>query len=628
MGQKNGPDEKIPYDTTSQRKLFLHVFYPKGHEVGQKRTVVVHFFGGGWCTGNASQFYPQCRYLASKGYVAISADYRIKKIDGVTPFDCVDDARKAIRFIRMNYDKFGIDPEKLVASGGSAGGHVALSTAVFKRKSTETVSAIPNALILYNPVLDTTKDGYGFNMFDGNELLLSPNHNLCSGLPPTLIFHGMKDRTVPYNNALKFEALMNTFGNKCKLVSFENADHGFFNINKKNGDAAYKRCMEEVTLFMHEIGFSPEKKLSSNMYQIIRDSLKNSISKFKEGKTARVAFIGGSITEGKGWRDSVCIYLQEKYPNTKFEFINAGLSAQGATSAAFRLQRDVLSKGKIDLAFVESSVNDRMPALKCYTPDRIKSMEGVIRHLREANGETDIIMMHFADQFKMADYSMGKIPQEIMDYETVAKHYKVSSINLAKEVNDRIMNNEFSWEKDFKDIHPSPFGQFLYSNSIRGFLERMSSTGLSDKKSIEVHVLPAKLDSLCYNSGAFIGSKKAYSVKGFEYKPLKKGGKQLFFQSENVGDSFKLDFEGSAVGMVVYSGPDAGMIEYSIDGKPFKRFDLYTVNSWVYYVPRYYILCNNLDAEKKHTLVVRVVKQYNGYSNGNRCIIKEFYVNK
>lgn len=624
------PDKKVAYSSTPNRDLYLHVFYPYGQMTGSNRTAIIHFFGGGWCTGNAGQFYPQCHYLASKGYVAISVDYRIKKTDGVTPFDCVEDARKAIRYIRANADEFGIDPNKIIASGGSAGGHVALCTAVFKRKDSNPISAIPNGLILYNPVLDTTKDGYGINMFTGNELLLSPNHNICAGLPPTLVFHGTKDRTVPYKNALKFAALMESFGNSCKLVSFEDADHGFFNLNKKNGDEAFNRCMNEVILFMHENGFSPKKKLSSSQYHLIRDSLKISLSKFSKGGKAKVAFIGGSITQGKGWRDSICIYLQKKYPKTQFDFINAGISAQGAMSATFRVERDVLSKGNIDLIFIETSVNDRMPALKCYTPDRVRSMEGLIRHIWAKNKKTDIVLLHFADQFKIADYAMGNIPQEIKDYESIADYYHISSIHLAKEITDRIANKEFTWDNDFRDIHPSPFGQSLYTASIEQFLDKVCclENDMVESDFDAGHFLPDKLDSLCYDSGNFVSCKNVKKTDGFSFRPLKDGNKQLFFQSDQVGDSFCLEFEGNAIGMLVFSGPDAGMIEYSIDGGPFKPYDLYTVNSWMYYVPRYYILCDGLSSRKTHSLVVRIVKQKNGYSLGNRCIIKEFFVNK
>lgn len=622
----NNRFEKIPYDSTAKRKLYLHVFYPDDYRIKRNNTAIIHFFGGGWVSGNATQFYPQCRYLASKGYIAISADYRTKKEDGVTPFDCVEDARKVIRFVRANSVRLGVDPNKLVASGGSAGGHIALCTAVFKRNSKDLVSAIPNALILYNPVLDTTKEGYGFNMFEGNELLLSPNHNICKGIPPTLIFHGKKDKTVPYENALMFESLMGVFGNTCKLVSFESADHGFFNPTKKNGVDAFNRCMEEAILFLHRIKFSPLEKLASERYHVLRSSFTNFLLK-QNKEVVRVAFIGGSITQGGGWRDSICTYLKNKFPHNKIEFVNAGISAQGAISAAFRIDRDVLSKGMIDLAFIDVSVNDRMPALRCSSLDRIRSMEGVIRHLRKVNKNIDIVLLHFVDQFKMADYRIGNIPQEIKVYESVAEHYNVPSINLAKEVNDRIMNREFSWETDFKGIHPSSFGHSIYSNSIKCFLENSLRDADISNSSVVDYVLPDKLDSLCYDSGKLISCKNANPIKGFEFKPLKKGG-NLFFQSDCIGDSFKLEFIGRAIGMVVLSGPDAGMIEYSIDGKSFERFDLYTVNSWVDYIPRYYTLCDTLEANKLHSLVVRISKQCNSYSTGNRCIISDFYINK
>ena len=98
--------------------------------------------------------------------------------------------------------------------------------------------------------------------------------------------------------------------------------------------------------------------LKATNYHQIRSSLKNAHIKFERSKKGRVAFLGGSITYNPGWRDSISKFLEKRFPETTFEFINAGIPSMGSTPAAFRLERDILSKGKIDLLFEEAAVND------------------------------------------------------------------------------------------------------------------------------------------------------------------------------------------------------------------------------------------------------------------------------
>jgi sialidase-1 len=99
---------------------------------------------------------------------------------------------------------------------------------------------------------------------------------------------------------------------------------------------------------------------------------------FEREKKGRVVFLGGSITAGGGWRDSLCADLQKRFPETQFEFINAGISSLGSTPGAFRFERDVLSKGRVDLIFIDAAVNDRVNGFG--TVEQILGMEGIVRH--------------------------------------------------------------------------------------------------------------------------------------------------------------------------------------------------------------------------------------------------------
>lgn len=230
------------------------VMYKPGVSPAVKLPAIVFFFGGGWVNGNPDQFELQAEYLASRGIVAFCPDYRIKSRNSTTPFESVMDAKSAIRYLKIHGDDLGIDSNKIVASGGSAGGHLAACTAVIKNinEATDdlTVSSIPMALVLFNPVVDTGKKGYGQEKLAGREFELSPVHHITPNVPTTLIMHGKDDKTVPYENAIRFNYLMKQQGNKCVLVGYKKQGHGFFNYNKS--PKYFKKTLSKTEDFLEE----------------------------------------------------------------------------------------------------------------------------------------------------------------------------------------------------------------------------------------------------------------------------------------------------------------------------------------------------------------------------------------
>ncbi|MBK6281759.1 MAG: alpha/beta hydrolase [Draconibacterium sp.] len=217
---------------------------------------IVFFFGGGWVGGDPSHFELQAEYLATRGIIAFCPDYRTQSRHSTTPFESVMDAKSAIRYLKTHSDELGIDQDKIIASGGSAGGHLAACTAVIKNINEATddlsVSPVPMALVLFNPVLDTGKKGYGREKLDGREFELSPVHHITASVPTTLIMHGMADKTVPYENAVRFNYLMKQQGNKSVLVGYKKQDHGFFNYSKS--PKYFKKTLSKTETFLEEQG--------------------------------------------------------------------------------------------------------------------------------------------------------------------------------------------------------------------------------------------------------------------------------------------------------------------------------------------------------------------------------------
>ena len=376
-------------------------------------------------------------------------------------------------------------------------------------------------------------------------------------------------------------------------------------------------------------------KLESKNYHTFRSKMHNAQMVFEREKKGRVAFLGGSITAMNGWRDSICVYLQKRFPDTKFDFIAAGIPSMGSTPGAFRFERDVLKNGKVDLLFEEAAVNDRVNGFGPET--QILGMEGIVRHARESNPAMDIVIMHFVDPDKMAEYRKGITPPEIQNHEKVAAHYQISTINLAKEVTDRIDNGEFTWENDFKNLHPSPFGQHIYYQSMKSFLDECWSSFVADDDKLTAYPLPAKLNETSYNKGVLIPAVDAKPAKGWQaiqnWTPTDNIGTRDDFTkvpmlvAETPGGTLKFDFEGNAIGIAVAAGLDAGTIEYRINKGDWKKQDLYTQWSSSLHLPWFYTLGYGLNAGK-HRLEIRVLPEKNIQSKGTACRIRYFYVNK
>jgi len=258
--------DKFLYKQTDTTKLYVEVFYPENLDTTKKHPAMVFFFGGGWNTGSPHQFIHHAEYFSQRGIVCFLAGYRVKKRNGTTPFESLKDAKSAIRFIRENSDKFGVDPDRIIASGGSAGGHLAAATALIKNYNEvtddTTVSCIPNALVLFNPVIDNGPGGYGYDRIGEAYKNFSPLHNIHKGAPPTIFFLGTKDRLIPVVTAEYYKMVMEKVGSRCDLKLYEGQGHGFFNY--KNQDI-YNSTVKEAEDFLKSLGYISSEQRSDTI---------------------------------------------------------------------------------------------------------------------------------------------------------------------------------------------------------------------------------------------------------------------------------------------------------------------------------------------------------------------------
>ena len=261
------------YRTAGDVELRMYLCNPEGHSADDARPAIVFFFGGGWRAGSPQQFLPHCRYLAERGMVAAVADYRVSTRHGVTAHECVEDAKSAVRWLRANAGRLGIDPDRIAAGGGSAGGHLAAATATLPGHDPDPdgPSPVPNALVLFNPATvlapvegdpaPTEEERERFatleERFGAPAESMSPYHHLRADLPAAIIFHGQADETVPHSTANRFCLGLREHGNRCDFVSYHDQGHGFFNFRyyenaAANGDGSGQGDDDERNKWYHD----------------------------------------------------------------------------------------------------------------------------------------------------------------------------------------------------------------------------------------------------------------------------------------------------------------------------------------------------------------------------------------
>ena len=364
----------------------------------------------------------------------------------------------------------------------------------------------------------------------------------------------------------------------------------------------------------------------------LRGSLANARLQFERTKKGRVAFIGGSITEMEGYRPMVCEVLKRRFPQTEFVFTAAGVSSTCSPTGAFRLASDVLSKGPVDLFFIEFAVNDDQDAHHTRR-ECIRGVEGILRQARRHNPKMDIVITYFVNPGMIDTYRAGQVPLSIAAHEEVARHYGISTIHLAKEVTQRIAAGELTWEK-FGGVHPAPFGNAICAGMIDALLGRAWNAPLAAGAAMIDYPMPQPLDPLCYANGRFVDPKEAAVKQGWRlevpaWKALRGSTRSRFAQipmlsADEPGAELTLQFTGTAVGAYIVAGPDAGVVEARVDGREPVEVNLLHAFSKGLHYPRTVMLGTDLPPGP-HTLVLRISPKTHG--TGHAMRIMQFVAN-
>jgi len=363
-----------------------------------------------------------------------------------------------------------------------------------------------------------------------------------------------------------------------------------------------------------------------------RGSLTNSKFVFESTKRGHVAFIGGSITEMNGYRPLMSDYLTQQFPATQFTFTNAGIASTCSMTGAHRIQRDVLSKGPVDLLFIEFAVNDDQDAGFDFA-HAVRGMEGMIAHVRRHNPYVDIIVTHFANPEMMDQLRKGEMPVSMGAHNAVCKHHRISTNDLCSEITQLIDAKKTTWAL-YGGVHPKPYGNAICHSMLVKLLQQEWTKPVTR---LTPHFQPASLfDAKSYVDGHFVSPQKAQQGTDWQFsepawKEIKGSFRNRFggvplLHGQKSGDEFRFTFQGTFMGAFVLAGPDAGMVEVQVDGGSWRTVNLYHRHSRGLHYPRTVVFAEDLDAGF-HNLIVRISKATDAQSQGRAIRIMEFAVN-
>ena len=247
--------ETLVYKTVDGKSLSMLVAKPGTPPPASGWPCAIFFHGGGYRAGTPEKFRALGVELAKHGVMSASVQYRLLGKGERIPKEGIADGRSAMRYLRSRAATLHVDPNRIAAGGGSAGGHLAMMTWLkgpFDERSDDlSISARPQALILMNTA-------YNLEARFKSQLAvpLSPYHQVGPDLPPTLMIHGTADTTVPFSDAVQFRDKAKSVGVKdLTLVPFEGRKHGFFHGEKGTG-ADFKAVTEQIVGFLRRIGWA------------------------------------------------------------------------------------------------------------------------------------------------------------------------------------------------------------------------------------------------------------------------------------------------------------------------------------------------------------------------------------
>lgn len=234
----------ITYKVASNAEQKLDVYWRRGKS--EPRPTVIYIHGGGWVGGSKEASVLAIAPYLEMGFNAVNVEYRLGRIARAPA--AVEDCRCALRWVVRNAEQYGIDPERLVVTGRSAGGHLSLTTGILSAdagfdaecpgRGSPEVAAVVNYygitdvadLMAGEPNEKTYTVSWLGSQRDRKEIAdsVSPIHHVRGGLPPVLTIHGDADGVVPYSHAVELHKRLEAAGVANQLLTIPGGGHGGF----------------------------------------------------------------------------------------------------------------------------------------------------------------------------------------------------------------------------------------------------------------------------------------------------------------------------------------------------------------------------------------------------------------
>lgn len=369
-------------------------------------------------------------------------------------------------------------------------------------------------------------------------------------------------------------------------------------------------CLLATHLFV--CGYAQQDSLLRAKEFSARGGLPNFFSKIKEGKTLRIAFLGGSITRaGNGYRDQLLTWLREQYPANRFEEIMAAVSGTGSDFGACRVKQHV-TEHKPDLVLVEFAVNDNRWRMQYVR----ETMEGIVRQVWKADAKTDICFIYTIANENLPDLQKGLFPASVTAMEAVASYYHIPSIHMGLAIRDEINAGKLVMMGKKEEqtlpvfsadgVHPFPeTGHKIYTQVLAKNLSLMRDNSVTAR-----HRMPAPLEKDNWsNAGmARLNMQKNFTgnwgitdsvTKGREYYPLL----PQVFSTASTDATVTVQFKGTRLGLADIMGPGTSAVEITIDNQPprtINRFDAFCT----YYRLNYFLITGL--PKGRHTATIRL----------------------
>jgi acetyl esterase len=263
--------DTIFYKKAGNKKLRLLIMQPKRNNALQKCPAMVWIHGGAWVAGSPEGYIPHLRYSVSRGAVGISVQYRLITPPGKSPEvknensieDCIADCADAIRYLRNHADELGIDTDKIIVIGDSAGGHLALCLGTFNLPKISKADVVINC----NGISDMTGEKWIKYIKPGPGQIkeaqrLSPINFLDRDDAPVLTMNGANDKVVTPSEAETFYEACKKSGIDTEYILWPDMRHAFIVTDYTATEEQTTRAILALDNFLQKRGFL--KKLTIN----------------------------------------------------------------------------------------------------------------------------------------------------------------------------------------------------------------------------------------------------------------------------------------------------------------------------------------------------------------------------